>query len=125
MLKKHRLVLIQEKKITTSEENTIKKNDVQNKSENVFVNAIAVLDNCPNNLVTRNNLDSLSQIIDNKDHLQRNNEIFKFGNISNWEFGNGRYKHKIQVIIQVKTAQLWESARSYLWKHLGTSTWIL
>jgi hypothetical protein len=58
-------------------------------------------------------------------HLKRNIETFTFGNISNWDLGNGRHKHQIQVILQVKIAQLWESARSYLWRHLGTSTWTL
>ena len=91
----------------------------------VVVYATAVLENCPDGKVTRNHLDSLSNIIDSKDHLQRNIEDFKFGNISTWEYGVNKFKHQIGVILDVKTAQLWESARGYLFEHLGTSTWTL
>ena len=69
--------------------------------------------------MTQNCFNSLSDIIDSKEHLQRNIEDFKFGNISNWEAGNQKYAHQMQVILKVKTGQLWESARGYLWRHLG------
>ena len=47
-----------------------KTNDVENQPPTLTVYAIAVMDNSPTNLVTRKNLDSLSQIIDSNDHLQ-------------------------------------------------------
>ena len=89
------------------------------------VYATAVFKNSPVNQLTRNNMNSLSDIIDSKEHLQRNIENFKFGNVSTWKAENQKFDHQMQVILEVKTVQLWESARGYLWKHLGTSLWPL
>ena len=100
------------------------KRDVPFNAEPALVYATAVLVNSPDNHVTKNYIDKI-KIIDSKDHLQRNIEDFKFGNISTWGFGSQNYKHQIQVIIQVKTAYLWESPKGYLWRHLGTSSWTL
>ena len=93
--------------------------------ETVIVYATAVLENSPDSQVTRSHIDSLSKIIDCKEHLQRNIEDFKFGKLSSWELGNKMFDHQIQVTLKVKTTQLWESPRGYLWRHLGTSTWTL
>ena len=30
----------------------------------------------------------------------------------------------VQVILDIKTANLWEGARSYKWKHIESETWI-
>ena len=81
----------------------------------------AVFKNSPFSQLTRNNMNSLSDIIYSKEHLQRNIEDFKFGNVSTWKAENQKFDHQMQVIIKVKTVQLWESARGYLWKYLGTS----
>ena len=87
--------------------------------------ATIVLDKSPRNKVFKDHLDSISQIIDSKEHLQRNIENFNFGNISTWELVDYKFKHQIQILLKVKTGTLSESARSYLWRHLGTSTWTL
>ena len=34
-----------------------------------------------------------------------------------------RFKHIVQFRIYLKTVNLWENARSYLWKHLGRDRW--
>jgi len=94
-------------------------------SEVVEVFATANLDNSTRDRVFKDQIDSISQIIDYKEHLRRNIEGFKFGNISTWELSDKKFKHQIQVSLKVKTGQLWESARSYLWRHLGSSTWTL
>ena len=85
----------------------------------------AVLRNSPHDQVTNKNIEAISQIIDSKEHLQCNIEDFRFENISSWELGNRKYKHQIALLLKVKTAQLWESPRSYLWRQLGSSTWTL
>ena len=112
----------------SDEANDIDKN-VNNEKQaiptSVVVYATAVLENCPYSKVNSNHIDSLSNIIDSKDQLQSTIEDFKFGNITTWEYGINKFKHQIGVILDVKTAQLWESARGYLFKHLGTSTWTL
>lgn len=96
-----------------------------NKPADALVYGTVDLESSPYNQVTRSQIDSVSKIIDCKEHLQRNISDFEFGKISSWNSGHQRYKHQIQLIIQVKTAQLWESPRSYLWRHLGTSVWTL
>ena len=53
----------------------------------------AVLKNSPHDQVTNKNIESISQIIDSKEHLQHNIEDFRFGNISSWELKNRKYKH--------------------------------
>jgi hypothetical protein len=116
-----------EQKDVPLEESNITKNEISNPPQDLLsvVYATAVLDNSPHGQVTNKNIESISQIIDSKEHLQRNIEDFRFGNISSWELGNRKYMHQIQVILKVKTAQLWEGPRSYLWRHLGSSTWTL
>jgi hypothetical protein len=39
--------------------------------------------------------------------------------LSTREFRHFKYKHTGGVKIIVKTANLWEGARSYTWRHLG------
>ena len=88
--------------------------------EPALVYAPAVLENSPFHQVTRNQMDSLNKIIDSKEHLQRNILDFNFGSISSWEMGNQKFEQQIQIILKIKTAKLWENARSYFWKHLWT-----
>ena len=94
-------------------------------SETAIVYETVVLDDCPHNQVMRNHIDTISKIIDCKEHLQTNIEDFKFGNISSWDLSNQKFKHQIQIILKVKTVQLWKSPRGYLWRHLGSSNWTL
>ena len=104
---------------------TKKKVDDKPQTAVAVVYATAVLENSIHDRVTKSQMDTLSKIIDSKDHLQRNILDFKFSNISTWEMGNRKFKHQIQVVLEVNTVQLWENARSYLWRHLGTSSWSL
>ena len=55
--------------------------------------------------------------------MRRNMIQVQFGKMQNTEDQNNLYRHEIQTIFKVKTSQLWENARTYLWKHLGTSSW--
>ena len=41
--------------------------------------------------------------------------------MSSRSFRNNLYKHTVSIILYVKTARLWESAASYVRKHLGVS----
>ena len=62
--------------------------------------------------------ESLGRYITNKDHLARNSEKIAVDKFSTRKV-SGNFSHVAQIRIHVKTAQLWESPRSYLWKHLG------
>ena len=105
---------------------TINANQDQTKPKEAIIYATVVLDSCQQNQVTWKNFDSVSQIIDSKEHLRQNIEHFEFGNMSSSDIDNRQFKHQIQAVLKVKTYQLWESPRSYLWRHLGkNSTWTL
>jgi hypothetical protein len=43
--------------------------------------------------------------------------------LSSREIRNERFKHMVQVQLNVKTAYFWESARGYTWKHLRSDSW--
>ena len=34
-------------------------------------------------------------------------------------------KAQLPVVLHVKTSRLWQSPRSYIWKHLGNSAWTI
>ena len=65
----------------------------------------AAFKNSPFSQLTRNNMNSLSDIIDSKEHLHRNIEDFKFGNVSTWKAENQKFDHQMQVIFKVKTVR--------------------
>ena len=116
---------VDESSAKTSKENNAPTNEIKNIPLDAVVHATVLLENSPQFQVTQSYLNLISQLIDSKEHLQRNIKTFRFGNITNLECGNNVYKHQVQVILEVKSSQLWESARSYLFRHLGTNRWTL
>ena len=89
----------------------------------VIVHATAVIEDSPHRAFMQEELDSTVRFITNKEHLQRNIERIEYGEISSRETSGGKNKHVVDLRIMVKTANLWESARSYLWKHIGQDAW--
>jgi hypothetical protein len=87
--------VVETKDATFKEPGTTAK-DIQNRPQDSLsvVYATAMLENSPYNQVTKTNIESISQIIDSKEHLQRNIENFRFGNISSWGLSNGKYNHQ-------------------------------
>ena len=68
-------------------------------------------------------VESLIRFLTNRDHLQRNIKNIEYSYLSSGELLNGKYKHTLGLKIEVKTENLWEGPRSYLWKHIGQDTW--
>ena len=91
--------------------------------EIVMIHATAIFDDSPNETLTRDEIESLGRFIHCKEHLERNIESFQYSNLSTRAFRNSKFKHTVQVMIKVKTANLWEGSRNYVWKHLGSDTW--
>jgi hypothetical protein len=87
------------------------------------VHATAIFEDCPSSVVTQDEIDSLVRFLTSKDHLSRNIDNIVYNVLSSREFRNERFKHTVQVQLNVKTANLWESARGYIWKHLGADSW--
>ena len=95
-------------------------------SDIVCVHAIASLQNSSYNIVDDGTLGSILEIVNNKEHLRRNIHEVNIGNIRNRQmYRSTHFEHEVELSILVKKNYLWESARSYLWKNLGTSTWTL
>ena len=90
----------------------------------VMIHATAVIDNSPNAALTNEDIGSLAKILGSKDHLVNNVANFEYSYLSTKEL-RSKFKHTIGLVIFVKTCNLWEGARSYLWKHLGRDTWTL
>ena len=81
--------------------------------------------NCPHSTVNDATLAAVSKILSSKEHLRSNLKSFEYGNIRNRPMyrGSKHYMHEIEISLKVFKSKLMESARSYLWKNLGTSSW--
>lgn len=90
----------------------------------VMIHATAVIDDSPNAALTNDDINSLAKIIGSKDHLVNNVANFNYSYLSTKELRT-KFKHTVGLVIHVKTCNLWEGARSYIWKHLGQDTWTL
>ena len=99
-------------------------NDVktEHRNENVVViYATGIIEDSPYNHLTENERIAMLKIMSSKDHLVRNILDVHIIHISTREI-RGLYNHTADIKIFVKTGNLWESPRSYLWKLIGSYT---
>ena len=89
----------------------------------VTIHATAVLEDSPFSTLMQEEVDSLVRFVTNKEHLARNIENIVYDHLSSREFRSTRFKHTVALKLIVKTANLWEGPRNYLWKHIGQDTW--
>ena len=89
------------------------------------VYAIAVVKHSLSSRVTSSDIDYLHRIIKSKDHLSHNIISVDRGSIQSYNEMGDKFEHKVQIMIHVKTANLWESSRSYIYHHLGKDMWNL
>ena len=63
-------------------------------------------------------------IITKKENLNRNilNIEYRYLSTSR-EVRSNKFQHTVGLKLLVKTANLWEGPRSYIWKHIGQETW--
>ena len=94
-------------------------------SEIATIFATAVISNSNSSQVTPENISALSSILKNKDHLCRNISYLNYRSHGTLRLSNGNYEHSVQIEMDVKTGNLWESARSYIYHHLGRDVWTL
>ena len=85
--------------------------------------ATAIFENSPNAQIMNEELESLKKINKHEGHLVNNIDQVYFEPLSTIELRNRLFKHTCQVIINVKNGNLWETPRSYLWKHIGQDNW--
>ena len=89
----------------------------------VTINATAVIADSPNAVLTSDEIDSIMRFLTNRDHLQRNIRNVDYEYLSSDPLRNCKFKHTVGLKIDVKTENLWEGPRSYLWKHVGQDLW--
>lgn len=87
--------------------------------EVVPVFALAVLENCPDEVLTEEYGNSLRRFLSSEDHLARNIAESNFKHESTRSFRNGHFTHTVSMVIYVKTSGLWESPATYIRKHLA------
>ena len=77
------------------------------------------------NQISTVEVSALSNILKSKDHLCRNITRVNLGTIQTYRDHRGKFEHSIFLELDVNTANLWESGRSYIYHHLGRDTWTL
>ena len=85
--------------------------------------ATALFEHSPYEVLTQDEYQSLGRFVTSSDHLARNIVKVVVDRHSSRSDANGKFEHTAHVRIFVKTIHLWESPRSYVWKHLGQDVW--
>ena len=85
----------------------------------------AILENSSKEKMDKVTYESVFKVIDSKDHIKKNVLQVKVTDIQSQESSNSKYRHELIIAFKVKTNALWNSPRTYMWKHLGTSQWTL
>ena len=79
--------------------------------ENIaVVHAVATFENCPNDGLCQDDVNSLQKFVQSEEHLSRNISRMEIDQTDRWE---------VAVRLFVLTNSLLEAPRSYIWKHLG------
>ena len=102
---------------------TTKDSSCSSKLDVVELYATAVFENSPYEMLNQEEFQSLGRFATSADHLARNILRVIIDRHDSRSAADGKFVHSAQVRIHVRTDRLWESPRSYVWKHLGQDTW--
>ena len=91
------------------------------KESEVKVIATAKFENCPDEHLSNEYGDSLQRFLASEQHLCQNIASAEFQHQSSRSFRSNVFVHTVSVVLHVRTTNLWESAASYIRKHLGLS----
>ena len=100
------------------------RDEVCQEQSEVNVNATGVFEDCPDPRLNYEYFLSLQKFILSESHLQNNISDVKMFPVSSRQTSPMMYKHTVSVEIKVKTENLWEPPRAYIYKHLGKSEWL-
>ena len=89
------------------------------------VYATAILENSTVEKMDKVTYESVFKVIDSKDHIKKNVLHVKVTDVHSEGSTNSKFRHELNIAFKVKTNAIWNSPRTYLWKHLGTSEWTL
>lgn len=95
-----------------------------NGNETVLVYSQVNFENCPKRVLTANELKVVEEILFRKDHLKQNIRSYEFGHYGTRHSDDGQdYAHTLDLKLYVETGRLWETPRSYVFRHMGQDTW--
>ena len=107
--------------------NTQKQDDtcqeVQSQPEIVVIHGTVIIDKSPFNLLAQEEVDSISRFITQKEHMKKNIMNIEYNLLSSINSECGLFRHTISLRLFVKTVNLWETPRSYVFRHVGQDTW--
>ena len=90
-------------------------------SEFSSVFAVATFENCPDQQLNQEYVDSLMRYLRSEPHLEQNIASAELQYLSTRSFRNSVFVHSVDVVMKVRTARLWENSASYVRKFLGLS----
>ena len=98
----------------------------QNNSEMAVVHAQVSFADCPRESLSSKELTSVEGILFRLDHMKQNLKSKEFGRYITRRSDDGvNFTHTLDLKLFVATERLWETARSYIWRHMGQYTWTL
>ena len=89
----------------------------------VVVFATAVIENSSTEMLSQSELKNLQDLVFRDNHLKAKNLKLEFGQYLTHGQRNHLYKHTLELKLHVSTKNLWEGARSYIWRHFGQNEW--
>ena len=89
----------------------------------IAVYSIATIENCPDEKLNEDYVDSIKRFFASEQHLTQNIISTELKYLTGRSFRNNIHTHTVSVIMHVKTTRLWESPASYIRKHLGLSNY--
>ena len=92
--------------------------EIVKQDEEVIVYATAVIDNS-----MENDFNSLEKLVYREKHLKENISSVQFEEYISRENRNGRFKHYVEMRLSVRTSNLWDGPRSYVYRHFGQTEW--
>ena len=96
---------------------------ISSQPEVIEVYTEAIFESSPSPSLTQDEMESLGRFTTNLDHLARNIKNIVVDRTSSCRRGDGKCDHTAISRMFVRSENLWQSARSYLWKYLGQDSW--
>ena len=88
-----------------------------------YIHATATFESSPFTTLDKEEINSILRCFAQKDHLRKNIADVKFSSSISRPGAGNLFKHVVGIMILVKMDTLWESPRSYIWRHLGQDGW--
>ena len=94
------------------------------KSSETIVHATVNFDSCLSRSLQVKDYQFVESIVSRYDHLKQNIQKIEFGACRTYvDKEKNAFNHSLAIKLFVDSSQLWQGARSYVWKFLGQDEW--